>query len=86
MTHQAPSTLPRPRLEVHTHCDIRTGVTHRHSHHGFTEAPHGHGFGPACLVIDRDTWYRQTGLRGGGRKHFTTRPVGPQYPDTDKGD
>ncbi|HEU4366777.1 MAG TPA: hypothetical protein VFV05_00955, partial [Methylomirabilota bacterium] len=51
-----------------------------HSHEG-GDKPHKHEHtGPACYTIDKDDWFRATGLRGGGRKKFTARPTGEQFP------
>jgi len=83
-------------LEVHTHSFVsgpragghyernqwHTG-TFSHSHAGGDvghEHPHT---GPSCYVIDKDDWYRSTGLRGGGRKKFTVKPTGEQFPIVD---
>jgi hypothetical protein len=81
-------------FEVHTHRfvrgprrDARYGrdgtwqdATFAHAHDDGSRA-HGHpDTGPACFTIDRDAWFRTTGLRGGGRKTFTTRPTGEQFP------
>lgn len=80
-------------LEVHEHSFIsgqRTGghyergVWHTgpfsHSHEG-GDRPHQHPHtGPSAYTIDKDDWYRSTGLRGGGRKVFTSKPKGEQFP------
>ena len=51
-----------------------------HSHEGGDE-PHQHpNTGPATYTIDKDAWFRSTGLRGGGRKKFTSKPTGEQLP------
>lgn len=81
-------------LEVHSHSFVsgkragghyegdgkwHTG-TFSHSHEGGNQ-PHQHEHtGPASYTIDKDDWYRSTGLRGGGRKVFTARPTGEQMP------
>lgn len=65
-------------LEVHEHRRI-TGkgpASVKHSHPDPLAAHPEHG--PATFTIDRDEWAWRTGLRGGGRKRFTVRPVGPQ--------
>lgn len=76
-------------LEVHEHCFIhgpracwagtdRARVVH--SHEG-GDVPHQHpDTGPASYTIDKDEWYRATGLTGGGRKKFTAKPSGDQFP------
>lgn len=68
----------RVQLEVHTHSAITapTRGTIVHSH-GNLYAAHK-GYGPAVVTIDKQDWLRQTGLRGGGTKRYTTRPIGPQ--------
>ena len=51
-----------------------------HSHFG-GEAPHKHpDTGPSSYTIDKDEWFRVTGLKGGGRKQFTPAPSGEQLP------
>lgn len=81
------------QLEVHEHHIIRgpranrtggwpagMGSKFSHSHEGGS-APHSHpDTGPAAYTIDKDEWARATGLRGGGRKRFTARPSGEQFP------
>ena len=79
------------KLEVHEHCFIagpNARMTSRykfsHSHAG-GDRPHKHAdathrTGPGSYTIDRDEWFRRTGLRGGGRKKFTKRPTGQQLP------
>jgi hypothetical protein len=65
-------------LEVHEHSRIKPG-TPRHVKHSHADTHRHHaGYGPATLSIDKHEWARQTGLRGGGTKKFTTRPTGPQ--------
>lgn len=77
-------------LEVHEHHYIagprsRGGASKfEHSHEG-GHMPHVHEdgeneTGPAARTIDKDDWFRATGLRGGGRKRFTKKPIGPQLP------
>lgn len=78
---------PKSSLEVHTHAWLRGGHYQRdgkwhsevvHSHEG-GGTPHEHpGTGPGSYVIDKDEWFRATGLRGGGRKSFTPKPSGEQ--------
>lgn len=73
------------RLEVHRHTYIsgpNAGHPSRrdvfHSHEG-GDNPHQHlDTGPATYTIDKDDWFRTTGLRGGARKKFTAKPTGPQ--------
>lgn len=84
------STQPTKSLEVHEHCFI-SGPRARwafpdpsrklvHSHDG-GDVPHKHAdTGPGAYTIDKDEWFRETGLRGGGRKKFTKRPTGEQFP------
>lgn len=68
-----------PRLEVHEHSRIHDGGGRvNHSHADGAPGHHHFGTGPATFTIDKDDWQQQTGLKGGGRKRFTTRPVGPQ--------
>jgi hypothetical protein len=78
-------------LQVHSHsyvtgprshggCYLADGQWHSstfsHSHPG-GDHPHEHpDTGPASYVIDKDEWFRATGLPGGGRKKFTTKPTG----------
>lgn len=51
-----------------------------HSHPG-GDIRHQHvDTGPATYTIDKDEWYRATGLKGGGRKKYTAKPVGEQLP------
>ena len=83
----------RKTLEVHEHYFIRgprangrygpdgKWQTGKFSHsHAEGNRPHGHtDTGPSSYVIDKDDWYRSTGLRGGGRKKFTTKPSGEQF-------
>src|SRR5882672_4245786 len=72
----------KAKLEVHEHWYL-SGVLGRrlvHSHAG-GNLPHRHaGTGPAKFTIDKDEWFRATGLRGGGRKKFTPLPSGEQLP------
>jgi hypothetical protein len=54
-----------------------------HSHRGGSLA-HAHPHtGPASYTIDKDAWFKATGLRGGGRKKFTEQPTGEQLPLVD---
>lgn len=71
-----------PRLEVHGHSFIRGPRANRsdsrfeHAHEG-GDVPHRHpDTGPGSYTIDKDEWFRRTGLRGGGRKEFTGEPKG----------
>lgn len=86
-----PNRIAAPKksgLEVHEHCFIRgprscfagTSIGRLvHSHEG-GDIPHQHpDTGPASYTIDKDDWLRTTGLRGGGRKKFTTKPIGEQF-------
>lgn len=83
---------PTAALEVHEHSFIRGARSHwagtahgrlAHSHEGGA-VPHQHPeTGPACYTIDKDEWFRETGLRGGGRKKFTETPTGEQFPIVD---
>jgi hypothetical protein len=81
------------KLEVHEHCYI-TGPNSRfagharsrlvHAHEG-GDQPHEHvdathRTGPGSYTIDKDEWHARTGLRGGGRKRFVTKPTGEQMP------
>lgn len=81
-------------LEVHEHIFItgprangcfiwaqqKTTSHFSHSHEG-GDVPHSHpDTGPACYVIDKDDWFRTTGLHGGGRKVLTAAPSGEQMP------
>lgn len=78
---------PKKKLELHRHCFInglraRQSWRHKfeHSHEGGDE-PHEHpDTGPASYTIDKDDWFRATGLTGGGRKKFTVKPSGEQFP------
>lgn len=84
----------RGTLEVHEHCYTSGPLSNRvgpdggankftHSHEG-GDKPHKHEHcGPASYVIDKDDWFRATGLRGGGRKTFTVAPKGLQLPIAD---
>lgn len=75
------------RLELHEHAvisgpDANWAGRNRivHSHEG-GEVPHRHEHtGPASYTIDKDDWFRATGLQGGGRKQFTSAPTGKQLP------
>lgn len=81
-------------LEVHSHSFVsgkragghyeRDGKWHtgtfEHSHEGGDVAHQHEHTGPASYTIDKDDWYRSTGLRGGGRKKFTVKPSGEQMP------
>lgn len=84
----------KPRLEVHEHTFVtgprargvfiaarqKTTSTFSHSHEG-GDVPHQHpDTGPATYTIDKDEWFRATGLKGGGRKVFTAQPSGEQFP------
>lgn len=77
----------RGKLEVHEHCVVSGPRTNserlnqvNHSHDG-GNSQHTHpGCGPACYTIDRDEWFAATGMRGGGRKRFTVKPLGEQLP------
>lgn len=71
-------------LEVHEHHYITgpraNGLRSKfaHSHDG-GDKPHTHpDTGPSAYTIDKDDWFRSTGLRGGGRKKFTKNPTGEQ--------
>lgn len=74
------------KLEVHEHC-FTSGPRSKHyvykfehSHEG-GNIPHSHpDTGPSSFTIDKDEWLRATGLRGGGRKKFTVKPNGEQFP------
>jgi hypothetical protein len=87
MADRTAATAKRPvSYEVHEHCLISgpraSGIHYhlKHSHEG-GNAPHQHSdTGPASFTIDKDEWFRATGLRGGGRKKFTKRPNGEQLP------
>lgn len=78
---------PAKSYEQHEHVFIRgprAGSAYRnkivHSHEG-GDVPHAHpDTGPGSYVIDKDEWYRATGMRGGGRKTFTKQPEGEQLP------
>lgn len=73
------------RYQMHEHSYVRgprsnnTGTRNfSHSHEG-GDVPHEHeDTGPSCYTIDKDDWYRRTGLRGGGRKKYTVKPNGEQ--------
>lgn len=69
------------KLEVHEHVFVRgprSGQHIHHAHEGGAE-PHQHdATGPSCYTIDKDEWYRRTGLRGGGRKVFSDGQKGVQ--------
>jgi len=84
-THRRPTGF-----EVHEHWYITgqkariSGSRLNHSHAG-GNLPHVHEdeiqrTGPGAYTIDRDAWMRETGLRGGGRKRFTSKPTGEQLP------
>jgi len=77
----------RAALEVHEHCFIRgpkanKSWLYKFSHsHECGEVPHQHpDTGPASYTIDKDEWFRETGMRGGGKKKFTKEPTGEQFP------
>lgn len=77
-------------LEVHEHCIISGRRANRsdskivHSHEG-GDTQHEHpDCGPASYTIDKDEWFRATGLRGGGRKRFTKTPEGEQLPRVER--
>lgn len=80
-------------LETHEHCYI-TGPNSRfagsargrltHSHDG-GDKPHVHEdaaqrTGCGSYTIDKDEWFKRTGLRGGGHKKFTRKQTGVQMP------
>ena len=77
------------RFEVHQHAFIsgpRARFAGRpeahlvHAHFG-GDVAHSHPeTGPASYTIDKDEWFRATGLKGGGRKKFTEEPSGEQLP------
>jgi hypothetical protein len=75
------------KLEIHEHrftSGDRAGILWLerliHSHEGGND-PHRHPeTGPACYTVDRLSWRKNTGLKGGGRKRFTARPGGEQLP------
>jgi hypothetical protein len=54
--------------------------TFSHSHEGGNIRHQHVATGPATYTIDKDAWFRSTGLRGGGRKKFTAKPTGEQLP------
>lgn len=78
-------------LETHEHCIISGPNANKswlnkftHSHEG-GDKPHVHNdgtheTGPGAYTIDKDEWRARTGMIGGGRKKFTTKPIGPQMP------
>lgn len=84
-------TTGQGALEVHEHCYItgpnsnRTDRYHLvHAHEG-GDRPHEHAdetqrTGPGSYTIDKDEWMMRTGLVGGGRKEFVSKPTGPQLP------
>jgi hypothetical protein len=74
------------KLEVHEHSYTsgpranRPGSKFSHSHEG-GDVPHQHpATGPGCYTIDKDAWFRATGLCGGGRKKFTAKATGECLP------
>lgn len=74
----------RAQLEVHVHSYVTGPKANRgegskitHSHVGGSHS-HRSDTGPAQFVIDKDDWAHRTGLRGGGRKKFTSKASGPQ--------
>jgi hypothetical protein len=88
MVVQFPSPKAR-KLEVHEHCFIDgprsryagTAASHLVHSHENGDVPHSHpDTGPASYTIDKDEWFRATGLKGGGRKKFTPAPTGEQFP------
>ena len=86
--------MPKQQLEVHEHhyvsgrlkngCYNKNGqwrsAKFSHSHEGGNVRHQHVDTGPAAYTIDKDDWYRTTGLRGGGRKKFTVKPTGEQLP------
>jgi hypothetical protein len=72
-------TGPRSRGAYNAKGKWETGKF-SHSHKG-GDVPHRHpDTGPGSYTIDKDDWFRATGLRGGGRKKFTQQPSGEQMP------
>lgn len=84
---------PSHPLEVHKHTFVSGRRAHGHNLEGAWETgtfshshaggntPHQHPeTGPAAYTIDKDAWLRATGMRGGGRKKFTAKPSGEQFP------
>jgi hypothetical protein len=75
------------RVGGHYECNGHQTTWHTgsitHSHEGGNVAHSHEDMGPACYTIDKDEWYRSTGLRGGGRKKFTVKPSGEQFPITE---
>ncbi len=83
----------RKTLEVHRHTFVSgprshgmfiqtTQETTSTFHHSHVDGHRGHRHpdtGPACFDIDKDEWFRTTGLKGGGRKTFTAKPSGEQF-------
>lgn len=73
---------PKMKLEVHEHCFVSgpnaSGPNYKFKHsHAGGGIPHKHpDTGPSCYTIDKDQWRKATGLRGGSRKKFTSKPVG----------
>jgi hypothetical protein len=77
------------RLELHEHWYIsgpraNCGKRLFHSHEG-GDRPHAHETaehrtGPGAYTIDKGEWFARTGLRGGGRKKFSDKPTGEQFP------
>lgn len=84
----SPKRAPSKGYEVHEHCIIsgprHSGFLERnrivHSHEGGDEYHTHPDCGPGSYTIDKDEWFRATGLRGGGRKKFTKAPDGEQLP------
>lgn len=73
------------RLEIHEHSWIsgpnanRSWLRRIEHSHADGHIPHSHpDTGPACYTIDKDKWFRATGMMGGGKKKYTTKPTGPQ--------
>lgn len=72
-------------LELHGHYFIsgpNAGTPRSRFEHSHDESstPHTHpDTGPSAFTIDQDEWFAATGLKGGARKKFTSRPTGEQF-------
>lgn len=91
---KAPPVPPPGALEVHEHWRSgrrgyrfdpatrdTTWVDDTRLTHSHEDGSSGHRHpetGCALLTIDKDAWKAATGLKGGGRKTYTTRPSGEQ--------
>lgn len=83
----ARARLSQGTYELHEHSYISGPLAHRspgnrltHSHEEGSQSHRHPDVGPATFTIDRDEWFHQTHMQGGGRKEYSREPSGLQLP------